>query len=617
MLRKFFTTSRIGFMKLKSIPRVLKHLLTNLKKMLAVAWQMDKKITALYYFTAAIGALVPLAASFVLKLLIDHLQTAQTAALNTIPLIIIFVLASRYLITLVENLVYWGYNQTYLDYLFRYKLQNEVTLKFHKKISRLDIAYFENPKTQDLITKTRDTMQWRLPDFLRIFSYLFRDIIGYFAAFLVLLPFGWWIPILITAVTIPRLYLKAKYGAIQWSIWSSGAPQARKLWYFNYLLQEPTAVKEIRISQSAQALIAKFKKIQNYLFELSKKPLDTYLRVSTIPPLLETFIIVLVACKFLPSVVTGALTIGSFTLIINMLDQLSGRSANASAKFGELYENSLYLNHYFEFLALPALVKIPKKPIVFKKISPPKIEFRNVSFQYPSGPTVLKDISFIVEAGKSIALVGPNGAGKSTIIKLICRFYDVSKGKILINGENIKNLKLSNWYQFLGTLFQDFMHYHFTVRDNIALGTPAKQDEKLIKEAAVKSGAYEFIKKLPKGFDQMLGREFEKGKELSIGQWQKLAIARAFYEEAPLLILDEPTSAIDAEAEYEIFNNLAKIYKNKTLILVSHRFSTVRNANKILVVENGEITERGTHKQLLGLNGKYARMFRVQAKGYQ
>ena len=169
----------------------------------------------------------------------------------------------------------------------------------------------------------------------------------------------------------------------------------------------------------------------------------------------------------------------------------------------------------------------------------------------------------------------------------------------------------------MGTLFQDFVQYHFTVRENIALGDPTKQDEKLIREAAVKSGAYEFIKKFPKGFDQMLGREFKKGKELSIGQWQELAIARAFYEEAPFLILDEPTSSIDAEAEYEIFNNLQKTYKKRTLVLVSHRFSTVRNANKIFVIEEGEITEEGTHRKLLDLDGKYAKMFKLQAKGYQ
>ena len=604
-------------MKPKRITTILKEVSGNTRKMLTLAWKMDRKITVLYYLTAGIGALIPLAASYVVKLLIDNLQNAQAGVTPTVPLLIVFILAARYLVTLVENIVYWGYNQTYLDYLFRYKLQNQITLKFHNKISKLDIAYLEDSKTQDLMTKTRDTMQWRLPDFLRVFSYLFRDAIGYTAAFIVLLPYAWWIPFLITLVTIPRLYLKAKYGAIQWSIWGSGAPQARKLWYFNWLLQEHTAIKETRISQSSKALIKKFKEIQDYLFELNKKPLDTYLRISNIPPLLEVLVIIVVAYIFLPPVIAGTITIGSFTFIINMLEQLSGRAANASAKFGELYENNLYINHYFEFLSLPPLVKESKKPTVFKKYLPPKIEFRDVSFQYPNGPKVLKNISFTIKPGESIALVGHNGAGKTTIIKLLCRFYDVTKGEILINDVNIKKLKLSNWYKFLGTLFQEFVHYHFSVRENITLGAPDKNDDKAVVEAAVKSGASEFIERLPKKYDQMLGREFEDGKELSSGEWQKLAIARAFYEEPPVLILDEPTSSIDAEAEYEIFNNLRKQYKNKTLVLVSHRFSTVRNANRIFVVDHGEIIEKGAHKELLELNGKYAKMFRIQAKGYK
>lgn len=596
---------------------ILQEISRNTRKMLSLAWEMDKKITTLYFLTAGIGALMPLAASYIVKLLIDNLQTAQAQVITTIPLILIFVLAARYAVALVENIVYWGYNQDYLDYLFRYKLQNLITLKFHTKISNLDIAYLEDPKTQDLMIKARDTMQWRLPDFLRIFSYLFRDAIGYASAFIVLLPFGWWAPIFITAVTIPRLYLRAKYGAIQWSIWGSGAPQVRKLWYFNWLLQENATVKETRISQSSKFLISKFKKIQDYLFELNKKPLDRYLRISTLPPLLEVFVIILVAYYFLPSVVAGSLTIGSFTLIINMLEQLNGRAADASAKFGELYENNLYINHFFEFLSLPPLVRVGKKPVIFKEFRPPKIEFRDVSFQYPGGPKVLENVSFIIEPGESVAFVGHNGAGKTTIIKLLCRFYDVSGGEILINNVNLKKLNPTNWYKFLGTLFQEFVHYHLTVRDNITLGAPDKKDNKAVIEAAVKSGASDFIERLPKKYDQQLGRQFEDGKELSGGEWQKLAIARAFYEEPPVLILDEPTSAIDAEAEYEIFNSLREQYQNKTLILVSHRFSTVRNANKIFVVDHGKIIERGSHDELMKLQGKYAKMFTVQALGYK
>ncbi len=605
-------------MKVQTSLQQLKHVLTNLRKMLLLSWEMDKRVTFGYYFTAMIGALAPLIASLTLKYLIDSLLGNHLASgIVTVPLVVIAILATRYVLNLAESIVQWGLHIVYFDYLFRYTIQNELNRRFYDKLSQLDIAHLENPKTQNLISKTRDTLTWRPPDFLRQFAYFFSSIVGYIAAFIILLPFGWWIPVTITIVTLPRLYLRAKYGTIQWSIYGSGAPQVRKIWYLTYLLASPEAIREMRIFQSQKTLLAKLKEVQDYLFNLNKKPLDNYLRQLMYPPILETIVLFVIAYLQLPHVLNGIITIGSFTLLINMIDQLDGSAANAVANFGEMYEHNLYIDHYFEVLELPRLINETAHPVIFEKIYPPKIEFKNVSFQYPNGQKVLKNVSFIVQSGESAALVGVNGAGKSTIIKLICRFYDVTEGEILINDINIKEIKLANWYEHMGTLFQDFVHYYLTVRDNIVLGDPAKQDEMLIKEAAKKAGAYEFIEKLPKKFDQILGREYEDGEELSVGQWQKLAIARAFYQSSPLLILDEPTSAIDAEAEYEIFNNLEKAYKDKTLVLVSHRFSTVRNANKIFVIDDGQIIERGTHEELMKKAGKYAHMFHTQAQGYQ
>lgn len=600
-------------MKLKTLFEIIDDVLTNIKRLFSLIWSMDKKVTAGYYLTAMAGALAPLGASITLKYLIDFLIAPNTAP--TIPVIVIIILAARYLVVLAETVVLWGVNRVYFDYLFRYKVQNELNRRFYDKLSNLDIAHLEDPQTQNLISKVRDTATWRPPDFLRMFSYFFGSITGYAAAFFVLLPFGWWIPVVITITALPRLILRAKYGTIQWSIYSSGVPQVKKLWYLTWLLSTPEAIREMRIFQSHGALLNKLKETQEYLFNLNKKPLDNYLKQLTFPPILEIIVLFTIAYLQLPNVTSGLLTIGSFTLLINMIDSLNLNVVSAVVNFGEMYEHNLYVDDYFKVLALSKIITEVDNPITVRKM-PPKIEFKNVSFKYPGGPLVLKNVSFTIEEGSSVALVGANGAGKSTIIKLICRFYDVTDGEILINGTNIKNIKLSSWYKNMGTLFQDFVHYFLTVKDNILLGDPNKFDEKLMKEAARKSGALAFIEKLPKGFDQGLGREYE-GEELSIGQWQKLAIARAFYQSPPLLILDEPTSAIDAEAEYEIFNNLEKAYKNKTLLLVSHRFSTVRNANKIYVIDKGQIIEGGTHKQLLELDGKYARMFRVQAKGYQ
>lgn len=602
-------------MKITNGLKEIKHVLLNLRKMVGLAWRMDKKVTFGYYFTSMIGALAPLIAALTLKFLIDNLLANNGAV--TIPLLVVVILSVRYVLNLVENIVRYGLNVVYFDYLFRYTIQNELNRLFYDKLSSLDIAYLEDPKAQALISKTRDTLTWRPPDFLRMFSYFFGSVVSFIAAAVVLLPFGWWIPLVITLVTLPRLYLRAKYGTIQWSIYGSGAPQVRKLWYLTWLLASPEAIREMRIFQSQKTLIAKLKETQKFLFDLNKKPLDNYLRQLVYPPILETVALFLIAYVNLPPVLSRVMSIGSFTLLINMIDQLNGSVASSVTNFGEMYEHNLYVDHFFEVLELPRLIKESDKPVVFEKVGPPKIEFRNVSFKYAAGPEVLKNVSFVIEPGESVALVGINGAGKSTIIKLICRFYDVTEGEILINDINIKELKLANWYRHMGTLFQDFVHYYLTVKDNIILGDPSKQDEKQIVEAAKKAGAYEFIEKLPNKFDQVLGREYEGGEELSVGQWQKLAIARAFYQSSPLLILDEPTSAIDAEAEYEIFNNLEKAYKDKTLVLVSHRFSTVRNANKIYVIDDGEVIEQGSHEELMQHDGRYARMFKIQAEGYR
>lgn len=586
------------------------------KTLFQIAWQTDKITLSLYYLSALIGGLIALGTSWILKILIDQLQEGQTEAFTGIPMIIVFVLVARYLVALVQDLVYNTYHLNYLDYLLRYQLQNAVTRRFVQKVSSLDIAHFENPKTQDLISRVRTAMKWQLADMMRLIGASARDLIGYIAAFAVLLPFGWWIPFAVTIITIPRLYLRSKYGALQWSVWAAGAPQTRKLWYYDNLFANPVAVREMKIARSGPALIEKFNSIQDYLLDLNKKALVQYIRVSIIPPLLETGLIVLIAYSFLDDVLLSATSIGTFTLLVNMLSHLNFTAASVATNLGRSYEKGLYLYNFVEVLNIPPLIAKPQNPTPIDPSKSPKIEFRNVSFTYPGGPEVLHDVSFTIEPGESVALVGENGAGKSTIINLICRFYDATSGEILIDGVNIQQIDLSDWYAALGTLFQNYVQYHFTVRENIASEDAREASLENLKAAAQKSGAHEFIANMPRTYDQQLGREFDEGLELSGGQWQKLAIARAFYNKPPVLILDEPTSAIDAEAEYEIFNNLEAQYQDKSLILVSHRFSTVRNADKIYVIDKGKIIESGTHDALLKANGKYAAMFKAQAQGY-
>ncbi len=594
-----------------------KRILKTAQQMLALAWGTGPFLVVAYYITMLGGAFVPLAAAYATKLLIDDLQIAQQSLAATVPAAVVAALAARYIIDFVNNMVFSTLNENYLFTILNYRMQNILALRFHEKTFNLDLGHFESPDMQDMVSKTRESMYWRLPDYTHSAGDAVVSILGYATAFVVLAQFGWWLPLLLTLIALPRLYIEAKHGKWQWSLWNTTAPEGKKLQYLLNLMYDPLVVREARIAKSAESMVSKIRGLQSFIMDLRVKELNRYIGLGVIPPLVETTVMLWIAWLFLPDVVSGAMTIGTFSLLSAMLGQLGNRASALSSRLGRMNESSLHAESFFKYLDLPPLLHQPAKPAVFDRIAPPRIEFKNVSFTYPGGGKALDDVSFIIEPGESVALVGHNGAGKSTIIKLLCRFYDVTEGQILINGIDLKDIDLNNWYRFLGTLFQEFMRYNFTVRENITLGSGVNDNEELVRAAAQRAGAAEYIETFPGKYDQQLGKQFKDGVDLSGGQWQKLAIARAFYAAPPILILDEPTSSIDAAAEYEIFDNLEKQYHDKTLILVSHRFSTVRNANKIYVMDQGKIVESGTHDQLMTRQGEYARLFTLQAAGYK
>ena len=596
--------------------RVLISAWKNARFLLRLAWETDKKLVAAYYLSAAIGALMPIGIGVSSKYLIDYLTEHQNN-LTVVAWMVVGLIGIRFALTWAEGLVYWIYNVSYVDYLLRSKLQNAINWRFNEKMVAMDAAYFENPEAQNLITKVRDTKTWKLPDMIRGLSFATRSLTMALSAWVVLATFGWWWPVIIAIACIPRLWSQTKLGQVQWSIYGGGAPKSRRLWYFEWVLTEPNVLKEVRIFQSGPYLIKKMRKIQEELFLMYKKPLDSYLLVWTGLNFWEAMVGVVLVYSQLGAIFGSMITVGGLILFIDMSLYLKNNVVDSAIRLGDLLASNLYVDDFRKVMELPDLVKETTRPVKIDTNKAPEIELKRVGFKYPGKEEmVLKDINIKINAGENVALVGVNGAGKSTIIKLLCRFYDPTEGEILVNGVNIKKIAKSDLYRLMGTLFQDFVHFHFTVKENIIMGDPETSDKKRMELAAKQSGASEFIDKLPDGYNQILGREFDDGEEVSGGQWQKLAIARAFYEQAPLLILDEPTSAIDAEAEMEIFTNLQKIYRAKTLLLVSHRFSTVRNAKRIYVIEDGRISEAGSHQELLDRDGKYASMFRAQAKGY-
>ncbi len=588
----------------------------RLKKLLTFSLEADRRLTLEYYATAALGALAPVGAGVAIMYLIDAFLVPAAGGTPSLPWIVVVVLAARSLLIGVESFVTWHWNRLYVDFLLRWRLQNALNLQYFSKLANLDLAHLEDPEVQNLLTKARDTFPWRVPDFVRLSSYFFSALVTWGSIFAILSPFGWWIPVAITLASVPRLWVRTRWGNFQWSIYGSGAPNVKRLWYFMWILSWPPAIREARIHGASWPLLEKFKETQKSLFDLNRVPLDRFMRLIVFPILFETGVLFAIAVWKAPDVLVAAMTLGAFTLLVNLLDRMGIAMVQIVTNLGQLHENGLYVDHFFEVLALPKIVTEAPDAVELSNTVPPRIVFQNVHFAYPNGREVLHDVSFTIEPGEKFALVGPNGAGKTTIVKLLCRFYDPTGGRILVNGIDLRNLRLENWYRHLGTLFQDIVQFHFSVRENIFLGDPTRTDETRMRLAAERSGAAAFIEGLPKKYDQALGRQFEEGEELSTGQWQKLSIARAFYREAPILILDEPTSAVDAEAEFEIFNHLEKAYEDKTVVLISHRFSTVRNADRIVVLDEGRIIERGSHEDLLALDGRYAGMFKTQARGY-
>ena len=322
---------------------------------------------------------------------------------------------------------------------------------------------------------------------------------------------------------------------------------------------------------------------------------------------------------FALEVLKGSIQIGTLTFFLASIGNLRQALSGLFMNLGRQYQDNLFVSDAFRLLDLKPTIMQPAPGIALDPAATPEIVFEDVSFKYPHAKRyALKNFSLAIPAGEKLAVVGANGAGKTTLVKLLCRFYDPQEGRILIGGHDLRTINLEHWYRMLGILFQDYNNYHFLVKEAIGMGrTSAPPALSKVRAAAEAGEADVFIREWEHAYEQMLGKEFTGGVEPSIGEWQKLALARTFYRDPRVLILDEPTSSIDAESEAKIFDKLERLPKDRTVILISHRFSTVRQANRICVIEGGHAAEIGTHEELLARGGTYARLFRLQAKGYR
>jgi ATP-binding cassette subfamily B protein len=440
------------------------------------------------------------------------------------------------------------------------------------------------------------------------------------AAVVVSTAFPFFVPLMLIA-TIPSFFSLDFYRKRVWKYFvEERSALVRVSQYIKNLLSQDSTSKEVNIYKTGDILYSKVKTHQKSYTQKFTKASESGLPSVIFTRLIEYSAFLYTQALNLNAVITGTLGIGQFTLYFQQTQNLMVGAHGILDHYSSINMRNKYIEKYFEFMSKDKIIHSPIDAIpIPEQFMPPVIEFKNVSFKYPNTKRyILKNFNLTIKCGEKIALVGENGAGKTTLIKLLLRFYDVTDGEILLNGINIKHINLEKWYTHIGALFQDFIKYQFSFKENVFFGNQKQADNmELLKKAIKNSGADEYLKDLPDSYDQIVGKMFTNGIDLSGGQWQKLALARAFFKNAPILILDEPTSAIDAKAEYEIFQKVQELQKDKTVIIISHRFSTVRNADRILVLNQGTIVEEGNHESLMKEKGLYAELFTIQARGYK
>lgn len=591
-----------------------KNILKNLRLLLKIAWDEDKFLLVGYFATSLLSVIFLFAVYFFYKLMIDQVFKQLTTSPPTILyFVIIGYLIAEYLSRFVTNTL----NSFYFEFLLRSKFQNALTRHFMSKLSDLDFASLEDGSTRNLIAKVAETYTWRIHDNLRMLNYIIYSFAAILTSFIIATQFNLGYFILLFLLASPLYFIRAKFGNIQWTIYTSQSKKVNYLWYLRYLFTEFNTLSEIKIYQLKNYFMNKTKHIQDEMIDQYRKPIIKQALISTITSLALPIVIFFALQNFTSQIIDKKHTLGDFTFFLNTLFVFIGQISSLLLNFGVIYENNLYVEDYFKLQAIKNKVSFKPNSYIFNKINPRKIQFVNVSFKYPGSDVfALKNINLTINIGEDIAIVGHNGAGKTTLIKLLFRFYDPTLGKILVDNHDLKKINLNNWYDHMSVLFQDFGKYNLTLKENIKMGNIYKSDSADIKDSLIQAKGFDILQ-IKKGLEQTLGNWFEDGQDLSIGQWQKVAIARALYRNAPLLILDEPTSNIDPQAEYEIFNNLKKTYKNKNLIFISHRFSTVRMADRIYVLEKGELVEEGKHETLLKNKKFYAKFFEIQKKGYE
>lgn len=508
---------------------------------------------------------------------------------------------------------------TYIKKISSEYLNKYISETLLDKVSQLDLIQFDDSSIYDDIKKVNDETVDRTMEFVEILTQFIKNVAQFCGTVSIFLTFNPLIILLCSCTSIPVFYINIRLFDKEFALYNSKLEDFRLVNALQSMFIKNENIKEMKI----YSIVGYFKKLISNVYDeyisedksIRKGFLKTFAWVSGV----ENLITYLLKLYTIMISIFQKASIGSITMYLSTIDAFQGSVADILCTFSELYENKLYMESVFKVINLEPRYKCKDN---IQKIKFPKcfkvIEFKNVWFKYPNkNDYALKNISFKLYSNRTYSIVGLNGSGKTTLIKLISMLYLPNKGDIYIDGINIKQYDRESVYRNIGVVFQDYVKFPLKVDENIAMGNIDElDDEDKIREAAEKAGASEFIENLPEKYKTRLQKEWKDGVDLSLGQWQKLAISRAFMADRSLLILDEPTASLDAEAEYEIFKSFKKLIEGKTCILISHRFSTVRLSDEIIVLKNGEIIEQGSHEKLCNSNGLYEKLYNMQSECY-
>lgn len=597
------TSIKDSFKALKTIPRFFK--------------EIYKSSPILFIVNTAsrlINAFTPVVILWVGKLIIDEIILQISLEESNLKMLWIYV-GIEFGVAILSDLLARLINLT--DGLLGDLYSNHSSEKIIRKTAELTISQLEDPDFYDKLDRARSQTRSRVELMSNVLgqAQTMISVVSLIAGLVYFEPVL--IFILILSV-IPSFINEAKFSNTRYSVARSWTSERRELDYLRFIGANNQTAKEIKLFGLTDFIADRFRILSHDYYLINRKLSVRQSIFGSIFNILGVLSYYGAYIFIILRVISGIISIGELTFLSGSFNRLRSNLQGFFSRFTRISESALYLQDYFDFIDLTI-----EQTEEIRTPMPEKIvygfELRNVHFSYPGSDTeVLKGVSFHLKAGEKMAFVGQNGAGKTTLIKLFLRFYDPTQGEILLDGINIKEFDIHEYRHRFGVIFQDFFRYEFTLRENIAVGNieEVMNDEK-INYAASKSLAEQVISEMEDGLEQRLGRRFASGQELSGGQWQKIALARAYMKDADIMILDEPTSALDAQAEYDVFERFIALTKGKTSIIISHRFSTVRMADRILVLKDGQVLEIGTHEELMERPKLYAELFKLQAAGYQ